>query len=66
MQLLQTKAKRKCPVDVLPSDTETWATYEWPDEGFEAFKIEELRHMAVNQDNIPKPVSFVLKYSILY
>ncbi|BFY98171.1 hypothetical protein BsWGS_01212 [Bradybaena similaris] len=49
------KVKKKYPVDVLPSDSETWATYEWPDEGFEAFKTEELRQMAVNQDNIPKP-----------
>ncbi|XP_035825239.1 cilia- and flagella-associated protein 46 [Aplysia californica] len=50
------KPKRKCPVDAIPSDLETWATYDWPDEGIEAFKMDTLKSVAVSQENVPKPM----------
>ncbi|GFO25849.1 cilia- and flagella-associated protein 46-like [Plakobranchus ocellatus] len=50
------KVKRKCPVDALPSDLETWATYDWPDEGIEAFKADNLQNVAITTKNIPKPM----------
>ncbi|CAL1538602.1 unnamed protein product [Lymnaea stagnalis] len=52
----QLKRKRKLPLDVLPADLETWALYDWPEEGFEAFKIDKLKSVAINEDNIPKPM----------
>ncbi|RUS85833.1 hypothetical protein EGW08_006385 [Elysia chlorotica] len=50
------KPKRKCAADALPSDLETWATYDWPDEGIEAFKADNLQNVAITTKNIPKPM----------
>ena len=40
----------------MPGDLDTWSTYDWPDEGIEAFKMESLKCVAISQDNIPKPM----------
>ncbi|KAH9492442.1 Cilia- and flagella-associated protein 46 [Bulinus truncatus] len=48
--------KRKFPLDVLPSDIESWAIYDWPDEGLAAFKLETYKSIAVSEANIPKPM----------
>ena len=44
-------------MDVLPTDLDSWAVYDWPEEGIEAFKMESLKGVAISKKNIPKPVS---------
>ncbi|XP_055900491.1 cilia- and flagella-associated protein 46-like isoform X3 [Biomphalaria glabrata] len=50
------KRKRKFPLDVLPSDIESWAIYDWPEEGVVAFKVDTYKSMSLNEVNFPKPM----------
>ncbi|KAM4636947.1 cilia- and flagella-associated protein 46 [Discoglossus pictus] len=58
--VIKEKLKRKGSVDVLPSSTEEWATYDCPDEIREAFKLDTSCN-AVNPATIVKPT-----YSLYY
>ncbi|XP_059152499.1 cilia- and flagella-associated protein 46-like isoform X4 [Physella acuta] len=49
------KRKRKIPLDELPSDMESWSTYDWPEEGLEVFKLDSLKSVSISEQTIPKP-----------
>lgn len=51
------KAKRKGPLDRLPTSTEEWSTYDVPEEVLEAFSHPAMEHSGINNNTMVKPVS---------